>query len=163
VSATLSVLARESMHPLDPGRAVTRSRLRVRFCETDLMGIVHHSNYLAYFEAGRVEWLRRRGVTYADWASRGIHLPVVEASVRYRAPARFDDVIAIETHLVELRAASVRFEYRMERIGDEPELLAEGFTRLACVNERHMVQRFSGETLATFGSAEIAPPGDTLG
>jgi acyl-CoA thioester hydrolase len=151
------------MHPLDPGRAVTRSRLRVRFCETDLMGIVHHSNYLAYFEAGRVEWLRRRGVTYADWASRGIHLPVVEASVRYRAPARFDDVIAIETHLVELRAASVRFEYRMERIGDEPELLAEGFTRLACVNERHMVQRFSGETLATFGSAEIAPPGDTLG
>ena len=90
------------------------------------MGIVHHSNYLAYFEAGRVEWLRRRGVTYADWASRGIHLPVVEASVRYRAPARFDDVIAIETHLVELRAASVRFEYRMERIGDEPELLARG-------------------------------------
>jgi acyl-CoA thioester hydrolase len=151
------------MHPLDPQRALTRSRLRVRFCETDLMGIVHHSNYLAYFEAGRVEWLRRRGVTYADWAARGIHLPVVEASVRYRAPARFDDVIAIETHLVELRAASVRFEYRMERIGDSAELLAEGFTRLACVNERHMVQRFSGETLATFGLAEIAPPGDTLG
>ena len=127
------------------------------------MGIVHHSNYLAYFEAGRVEWLRRRGVTYVDWAARGIHLPVVEASVRYRAPARFDDVIAIETHLVELRAASVRFEYRMERVGDVPELLAEGFTRLACVNERHLVQRFSGETLATFGSAEIAPAGDTLG
>ncbi len=131
------------------------------------MGIVHHSNYLAYFEAGRVEWLRRRGVTYADWASRGIHLPVVEASVRYRAPARFDDVLAIETHLVELRAASVRFEYRMERVGERqgetPELLAEGFTRLACVNDRHMVTRFSGETLATFGSAEIAPPGDTFG
>ena len=104
------------MHPLDPERAITRSRLRVRFCETDLMGIVHHSNYLAYFEAGRVEWLRRRGVTYADWAARGIHLPVVEASVRYRAPARFDDVIAIETRLVELRAASLRFEYRMERM-----------------------------------------------
>ena len=70
---------------------------------------------------------------------------------------------AIETHLVELRAASVRFEYRMERVGDVPEHLAEGFTRLACVNDRHLVQRFSGETLATFGSAEIAPAGDTLG
>jgi acyl-CoA thioester hydrolase len=152
------------MHPLDLERAITRSRLRVRFCETDLMGIVHHSNYLAYFEAGRVEWLRRRGVTYADWAARGIHLPVVEASVRYRAPARFDDVIAIETSLVEIRAASLRFEYRMERLGQaEPELLAEGFTRLACVNDHHAVQRFSRDVLATFGSAEIAPPGDSLG
>ncbi len=167
------------MHPLDLERAITRSRLRVRFCETDLMGIVHHSNYLAYFEAGRVEWLRRRGVAYVDWAARGIHLPVVEASVRYRAPARFDDVIAIETRLVELRAASLRFEYRMERLlpdqtrlppeetrvtdRSEPELLAEGFTRLACVNEQHAVQRFSSDILATLGSAEIAPPGDSLG
>jgi acyl-CoA thioester hydrolase len=154
------------MHPLDLERAITRSRLRVRFCETDLMGIVHHSNYLAYFEAGRVEWLRRRGVAYGDWATRGVHLPVVEASVRYRAPARFDDVIAIETRLVELRAASLRFEYRMEREGtpgSEPELLAEGFTRLACVNEHHAVQRFSSDVLATLGSAEVAPPGDSLG
>jgi acyl-CoA thioester hydrolase len=153
------------MHPLDLERATTRSRLRVRFCETDLMGIVHHSNYLAYFEAGRVEWLRRRGVTYADWAARGIHLPVVEASLRYRAPARFDDIIAIDTRLVELRAASLRFEYRMERAGSSapPELLAEGFTRLACVNEHHAVQRFSSDVLATLGSAEIAPPGDSLG
>ncbi len=75
------------MHPLDLGRAITRSRLRVRFCETDLMGIVHHSNYLAYFGgrgAGRMA-PPARGVLYADWAARGIHLPVVEASVRYRA------------------------------------------------------------------------------
>src|SRR5450755_4199220 len=113
---------------VDAAVAMTTVRLRVRFCETDLMGIVHHSNYLAYFEAGRVEWLRRRGVTYADWAARGIHLPVVEASVRYRAPARFDDIIAVETRLVEIRAAPLRFEYRMERLmGHEPELLAEGF------------------------------------
>lgn len=127
------------------------------------MGIVHHSNYLAYFEAGRVEWLRRRGVTYAEWAAQGIHLPVVEASLRYRAPAKFDDVIGIETRLVELRAASLRFEYRMERVNEPAEFLAEGFTRLACVNEHHAVQRFSSDVLATLGSAEIAPPGDSLG
>jgi len=154
------------MHPLDPTRALTRSRLRVRFCETDLMGIVHHSNYLAYFEAGRVEWLRRRGVTYADWAQRGMHLPVVEANVRYRAPAKFDDVITIETRLVELRAASLRFEYHMERRAPEtgdPEILADGFTRLACVDDKHAVRRFSQEMLAVMGSAETAPAGDELG
>src|SRR5271155_5601112 len=100
------------MHPLDLERAITRSRLRVRFCDTDLMGIVHHANYLAYFEAGRVEWLRRRGVTYATWTERGMHLPVVEANVRYRAPARFDDVLHVETSLVQLRALSLRFAYR---------------------------------------------------
>ena len=62
------------MHAVTQGGAgaTTTLRLRVRFCDTDLMGIVHHANYLAYFEAGRVEWLRRRGVTYASWAQRGI-------------------------------------------------------------------------------------------
>ena len=146
------------MHPLDLERAITRSRLRVRFCETDLMGIVHHSNYLAYFEAGRVEWLRRRGVTYADWAARGMHLPVVEASVRYRAPARFDDVIAHRN--APRRAPRCVSPLRVPdgaAHGAEPELLAEGFTRLACVNEQHAVQRFSSDVLATLGSAESRP------
>src|ERR1044071_7606347 len=77
---------------LDPPHLTSRMSLRVRFCETDLMGIVHHANYLAYLEAGRVDWLRKRGVTYASWAAQGRHLPVVEVGVQYRAPARFDDV-----------------------------------------------------------------------
>jgi acyl-CoA thioester hydrolase len=148
------------MLPVDPARALTRSRLRVRFCETDLMGIVHHASYLAYFEAGRVEWLRRRGVTYRDWAAHGFHLPVVEASVRYRAPAYFDDVITIDTLLVELRAASMRFEYVMSRGDDE---LARGSTRLACVDDKHSVRRFTSEMLGVLGSAETAPAGDQLG
>ena len=145
---------------LDAEHAVTRSRLRVRFCETDLMGIVHHSNYLAYFEAGRVEWLRRRGVTYVDWAARGVHLPVVDASVRYRAPARFDDVLEIEARLVELRAASLRFDYRMWRA---EVLLSEGSTRLACVTSAHVLQRFPDDVVLSLTSEEIAPHGDQLG
>ena len=145
---------------LNAEHAVTRSRLRVRFCETDLMGIVHHSNYLAYFEAGRVEWLRRRGVTYVDWAARGVHLPVVDASVRYRAPARFDDVLEIEARLVELRAASLRFDYQMWR-GEV--LLAEGSTRLACVTGAHVLQRFPDDVVRSLTSREIAPHGDQLG
>ena len=97
------------------------------------MGIVHHGSYVAYLEVARVEWLRRRGVAYASWAQRGLHLAVVELSLRYRAPARFDDEIDVETVLGERRAASIRFDYRLLRAGDGV-LLAEGSTRLACVD-----------------------------
>lgn len=112
--------------------------MRVRFCETDLMAIVHHSNYLVYFEAGRVEWLRRRGVVYGDWASRGVHLPVVEAHVGYKAPLRFDDTFVVETSLAELRSVSMKFAYAIRRDG---KLLTEGWTRLACIDANHQLLR----------------------
>ena len=112
--------------------------LRVRFCETDLMGIVHHGSYLVYFEAGRVEWLRRRGVTYADWASRGVHLPVVEAHVSYKAPSRFDDLLHVDTTLAELRSVSMKFSYAIRREGT---LIAVGFTRLGCIDAEHKLLR----------------------
>ncbi len=137
---------------LDPRATRTRSVLRVRFCDTDLMGIVHHANYLAYFEMGRVEWLRRRKVTYADWVTRGIHLPVVDASVRYRAPARFDDWLTVDTRLIELRAASLRFEYTLEREGA---VLAEGSTRLACVDASHAPRRFPPDIVDVLLSSEL--------
>jgi len=138
---------------LDPLAARTSSTLRVRFCDTDLMGIVHHANYLAYFEMGRVEWLRRRAVTYTDWTARGIHLPVIDASVRYLAPARFDDCLTVETRLVELRAASLRFEYSLVR---HDELLAEGSTRLACIGPGHAARRFPPDMVLALVSAERA-------
>jgi acyl-CoA thioester hydrolase len=119
-------------------------RVRVRFDETDLMGIVHHASYLSYMEVARVEWLRRRGITYAAWAQSGLHLPVVEVSLKYRAPARFDDEIDVETSLREIRAASVRFDYRITRPSDGT-LCAEGSTRLACVDARHAIRRISPE------------------
>ncbi len=139
---------------LDPARATSACELRVRFCETDLMGIVHHGNYLAYMEAGRVDWLHKRGVTYASWAAGGRHLPVVDANVRYRAPARFDEILTIETSLVELRNVSLRFAYRILRDGT---LLCEGSTRLACVDDAHKLQRFTDDMLASLVSAETAP------
>jgi acyl-CoA thioester hydrolase len=138
--------------PLDREKTRTTTELRVRFCDTDLMGIVHHANYFAYFEAGRVEWLRRRGVEYTSWASHGIHLPVVEATIRYRQPARFDDVIVVETMLSELRVASLRYEYRIERGGL---LLCEGMTRLACVDERHAVKRLTEEMVKVLTAGEV--------
>src|SRR5436309_14531715 len=126
------------MEPIDASKSTSTIPLRVRFCETDLMGITHHGSYLVYFEAGRVEWLRRRGVTYADWAQKGVHLPVVEAHLHYAAPSRFDDELAIETTLVDLRTVSMRFAYRVLR-GEH--VLADGWTRLGCIDANHKLLR----------------------
>jgi acyl-CoA thioester hydrolase len=120
---------------VDPAAARSVVRVRVRFGETDLMGVVHHSSYLAYMEVARIEWLRRRGITYASMAEHGVHLPVVELSLKYRAPARFDDEIDVETTLAEVGAVSVRFDYRIVRAADGT-LCTEGMTRLACVDNR---------------------------
>lgn len=118
------------------------------------MGIVHHATYLYYFEAGRVEYLRRRGIEYLEWASRGIHLPVVEAHARYRKTARFDDLILVETRLTELGRVKIRFGYRLLR--DEV-LLAEGFTLLACVNENHAPIRIPEDVASVLRGPETHP------
>jgi acyl-CoA thioester hydrolase len=138
---------------IQPATARSVVRLRVRFCETDLMGIVHHGSYVAYLEAARVEWLRRRGVSYASWAARGMHLAVVELALKYRAPVRFDDELDVEVTLGELRAASVRFEYRLLRASDQV-LCAEGSTRLACVDERQGLRRVSPEIVEVLSRPE---------
>jgi acyl-CoA thioester hydrolase len=126
--------------------SLTRTELRPRFCETDQMGIVHHANYLIYFEAARVEWLRRRHVDFAEWSRRGINVAVVEANVMYRNPAFFDDHLLIETRLSELRSASIRFSYRLVR-GDT--VIAEGGTRLAWVNAQRRLQKIPEDIRAT--------------
>lgn len=123
---------------IDKAKSTTATPLRVRFCETDLMGVVHHATYLIYFEVGRVEWLRKRKITYADWTARGVQVPVVEAQVQYRAPSRFDDLLSIETTLTKLRSVSLDYSYR---IVCGATLVAEGSTRLACVDMNHKLLR----------------------
>lgn len=128
------------MPPSFPEHCRSQYVVRVRFGETDLMGIVHHAAYLLYCEAGRVEYLRRRGVEYLDWAARGVHLPVVEARLRYRRTARFDERLAVETRLSKLTRVTVEFSYRILRDGSD-ELVADGHTLLACVGDDHAPQR----------------------
>ena len=134
----------------------SRSALRVRFCDTDLMGIVHHAKYLEYFEAGRVTYLKRRGLDYAAWAARGIHLPVVEASVRYRRPSRFDDKLIVEASLAEATRVTARFAYRLLR-GPGEELVAEGWTLLCCVNDAQAPRRIPSDLLALLRGDETHP------
>jgi acyl-CoA thioester hydrolase len=135
---------------LDPQKATSHHRIQVRFCETDLMGVVHHANYLIYCEAARVSWLHQRGVSYESWLRHGIHLPVVEARLRFKKAARFDEVIDIETTASELSRVTVRFRYRMR--SDEA-LLCEAETLLACVGEDLKLKRLPGEVAEVFRSA----------
>lgn len=128
--------------------------MRVRFVETDLMGIVHHGTYLTYFEAGRVDFLHRRGVSYEQWTREGIHLPVVEANLRYRKAARFDDRLVVVSTCAELTRVTVRFTYRIERSG---ELLCEGFTLLACVGDDLVPKRIPAFIAEAFTSPEKPP------
>jgi len=108
------------------------TRQRVRYAETDQMGIVYYANYLVWFELGRVELLRSLGLAYSQMEKdHKLILPVIEANCRYRAPARYDDEILIETRPALVRESVLKFAYRILRAGDEGEelkLLAEGET-----------------------------------
>ena len=108
------------------------SQVRVRYAETDQMGIVYYANYLVWFEIGRVELLRSLGLAYSQLeTAHECILPVVEATCRYRSPARYDDQILIETRPALLRGPVIKFAYRILRKapeGEPPTLLAEGET-----------------------------------
>ena len=127
---------------------MTLAKLRVIYGDTDQMGVVYHANYLRFFEAGRNEFLRASGARYRDVEREyGIMLPVVEANVRYRHPARYDDLIRVETRISELKRASLRFEYRVVREEDE-KVLAEGHTVHACIDRDHKPVKFPDAVVA---------------
>jgi acyl-CoA thioester hydrolase len=104
------------------------ARVRVRYAETDQMGIVYHANYVVWMEVGRVELCRASGVAYRDIEKEGVHLAVIEANCRYIAPARYDDEIDIETSIVKSTPRGVEFGYLI-RNAATGQLLAEGRTR----------------------------------
>ena len=108
--------------------AVNETKLRVRYAETDQMGVVYHANYLIWFEVGRVELIRQMGLDYKSMETvDGCSIAVVEATARYKAPARYDDEVIVRTHIAEFRGAIIRFAYKLYRASDEL-LLCEGAT-----------------------------------
>ena len=106
--------------------------MRVRYGETDKMGIVYYGNYATYLEQGRTEWLRDIGFSYKWMEDNGIHLPVVELSVKYKAPARHDDVLTVTTTLKKIPTYSIEFTYEIHN--QEGQLLITGETSLVFVN-----------------------------
>jgi acyl-CoA thioester hydrolase len=115
-------------------------REKVRFVETDMMGVVHHSNYFRWFEMGRVEFLRQAGVYLLDMMDAGILFPITDVTCQYRASAKFDDYILIETTMAELTKVKMVFTYRVIREADGL-LLATGRTQNAFTDARGKVTR----------------------
>lgn len=107
--------------------------LRVRFAETDAMGIVHHSAYVVWFEAGRIAWMDAVGVPYAEVAAAGFHFAVIGVEVDYRTPARFGDTVRIVSTVTELRSRKVEFAYEV-RLAATDTLIASGRSRHICVD-----------------------------
>jgi acyl-CoA thioester hydrolase len=108
--------------------AVNETRVRVRYAETDQMGVVYHSNHFIWFEVGRVEFMRELGFAYKDMEREsGCHIAVVDARCRYKAPALYDDEVLVRTHLKSVRESMIHFGYELLRAGDGT-LLAEGET-----------------------------------
>lgn len=116
-------------HPL-PTR-VSLSSFRVRYAETDAMGIVHHSRYIPWFEIGRSDWMREGGLTYDEFSRMGYYLTVVEVGARYLRPARYDDLVTVRTWLAEVKSRGIRIEYDIIAAGGET--LVTGFTRHVCI------------------------------
>jgi acyl-CoA thioester hydrolase len=120
--------------------AWTEHRLRVRYGETDQMGVVYHANYLVYMEEGRTRLMEALGAPYAALEREGWALVVRKAELRYRASARYDEELVVRTAVGRVGGASVLFLYRVERAAGG-ELLVEGSTELACVDRRGEVPR----------------------
>lgn len=106
--------------------------VRVRYAETDQMGVVYHGNYAQYFEMGRVEWLRNLGISYKWMEENGIMLPVVALNLNYKKPARYDDLLKVKT--IFKSQSSVKIEFDYEIYNEKGELLTTGYSMLVFVN-----------------------------
>src|SRR5947209_7355076 len=111
--------------------------IRVRYAETDRMGLLHHANYLVYFEQGRTELLRSQGLSYRDLEDQGYLLVLTRVQVRYRSPARYDDLLTLRTTVLRTTSVKIVHQYEVFRDGL---LLADGQSTLGCVNREGRVQ-----------------------
>lgn len=140
------------------------TEIRVRYAETDKMGIVHHSNYLVWFELGRSEFCRARGFSYLEMEEKEDALMVVaEVYCRYKAPAYYEDLLTVRTSVADVRSRSLRFIYEVYRASDET-LLAEGET-LHVVTDRNkkvrsMPESYRAKLLAEINTDENSFPDD---
>jgi acyl-CoA thioester hydrolase len=113
-------------------------QIRVRYAETDRMGLLHHANYLVYFEQARTELLRSQGIAYKDLEDQGFFLVIAKVEVKYRGPAHYDDVLTIRTTVT--RTSPIRLEHKYEVFRDA-NVICEGFTTLACVDRAGKLQQ----------------------
>jgi acyl-CoA thioester hydrolase len=122
------------MTTVPAGTRTRHTRVRVRYAETDRMGVVYYANYFVWFEVGRTEWLRQSGWSYSAMEREGgVQLPVIEAHCEYRQPARYDDEVDVAATATLLTPVRIRFDYALQRVADGT-LLAEGHTVHAAID-----------------------------
>jgi acyl-CoA thioester hydrolase len=132
---------------------ISETRLRVRYAETDQMGVVYHANYFVWFEIGRVELLRQLGFSYRDMEAKdGCGIAVIDARCRYKAPARYDDEVIVRTHLKYIRESLIQFEYELAR-ADDGTVLAEGDTTHIVVDPQMKKVPLPDKYVAAFRAA----------
>ena len=119
--------------PVNPAARLATARVRVRYAETDQMGVVYYAQYLVWFEIGRTEWLRETGWTYRAMEAEGIGLPVIEAHCEYKSGARYDDDLDVRTRARLVSAARLAFDYDVARCADG-QVLATGYTVHAAID-----------------------------
>ena len=141
------------MSKTDNHRVASESRLRVRYAETDQMGVVYHSNHFIWFEVGRVDLLRQLGFSYREMEHEcKCHLAVVDARCRYRAPATYDDEIIVRTYIKKVRGSLVHFGYELLRL-DDGELIAEGETTHILIDTNKKIAPFPDKYMQALRSA----------
>jgi acyl-CoA thioester hydrolase len=139
--------------PVDRTPVVNETRLRVRYAETDQMGVVYHANHFIWFEVGRVELLRQIGFSYRDMEARdNCFVAVAEATCRYRAPVHYDEELVVRTRLLNVRESIIRFGYELLRVEDGA-LLAEGETTHIVTDANMKIAALPGRYMDAFRAA----------
>lgn len=128
----------------------SRSTFRARYAETDQMGVIHHSAYLAWCEVGRTDYIRELGTTYAEIERRGIYLAVADVHIRYGAPARYDDLIQVESRVESLKSRTLTFGYQITRLEPEPGPIARARTTLISIDGDGRPRRLPDEVMHLF-------------
>lgn len=127
-------------------------QIRVRYNETDAMGLLHHSQYLCYFEIGRTELFRAQGGNYRRMEEKGLYFVVAKIEIRYRRPARYDDLLTLDTEIVRISPAKLEHAYSLKR---DHEVLAEAGSVIACVNGRGEVQRIPDDLVSLTSDTSV--------
>lgn len=134
----------------EPAGRVVETQVRVRYAETDAMGVAHHTSYFVWFELGRTEYTRAIGLPYREVEDNGVRLVVIEACARFHRPARYDDLVVIRTSVRDVRNATLTFAYEVA-LGSDGALLVEGETVHAATDLAGRARRIPEEVRAALG------------
>ncbi len=129
---------------------MNKTEHRVRYSDTDHFGVVYYARYLDWFEAGRTEILRAKGITYSELEKKGLFAPVVEVKVNYKKPARYDDIIVLETSIEKIGNSSIKFNYKVLNKATG-ELLAEAYTVNVFINKEMKPQKIPDDVRGALG------------